>query len=120
MGEVVAVGCAVPVLFAGRDERGVSFGDPDLFGLAGNVAFSVYYEENLVGGVGVELVLGPVVEVDQAEVVVLALVGPDNRLPADASAVEDRGAGGVFFRYRIFSYDFLYSLLYASAVSILF
>ena len=43
----------------------------------------------------VELVFGSVVEIDQAEVVVLALVGSDQRLPADFAAVEDRGAGGV-------------------------
>ena len=59
VGEVVAVGGAVPVLFTGWDERGVSLGYSDLFGLARDVAFSTDYEEDLVGGVGVELVLGP-------------------------------------------------------------
>ena len=46
MGEVVAVGCAVPVLFAGWDERGVALGDPDLFGLARDVALSANHEED--------------------------------------------------------------------------
>ena len=90
----MAVGCAVPVLFSRGNERGIARADAHLFALAGNIPFAAGYEQHLIAGMGVELVLCPVVEVDLRKVVVGAFIGADNGLSADFAAVEDRGVGG--------------------------
>ena len=85
------------MFFSGRNEGGVTLGNDYLLVLGGDNALTTRHEQDLVGGVGVELVLRAVVEVDLGEVEETAL-RTDYGLAAYRATVEQGRVGGVFFR----------------------